>query len=142
MRTGNLRAIISNGRYFKGINPWDPEDSPEAWTGNKITSKDSYKLVPVLYASWMMRAKAMADLPFTIYGKGDTEVDNSDDYENKVGFLPDPYTFMWRAEAAIAGYGSFYYFIERNRARPLALRYWSPDSIINIYVTSLYTDLF
>lgn len=123
----NIRAIIGNGRSYKSINPWNPDDTPEAWTPN--TSKtDTTKLVPIVFSAWSLRSKALADLPFCIY-KGDKEVDNSDDYQNVVKFMPDPYQTFWKWEGALTGYGAFYSFNEHNSSVTKSLYYWKPDTV-------------
>jgi hypothetical protein len=87
-------------------------------------------LVPTLYAAFTLRCKAMADLPFTVY-KGDAVFDSSDDWQNKVGFLPDPARTLWLAEASLISSGSFYFFRERGRqsGQTKGLKYFSPSTI-------------
>lgn len=122
-------AIISNGHEYKGINPWDLDDSSEAWMplAGKIPG-DLRKLVPVLFGAWGVRCKALADLPFTIY-RGDKEIDNSDNYKNALGFLDDPYRFLWLAEASLCGNGEAYYFRMYNNVKTVELHYMNPDTI-------------
>lgn len=128
MTPSNLKTLISDGHQYKAIDPWNPDDTPEAWTGT-VPKEESKKLVPVVYAAWQMRCKAMADLPFSIYGKGETKIDDSDGYKNAVKFLKDPYQFFWKCEAALCGYGSFYFFNEHNKAVTTNLYYWRPDTV-------------
>jgi hypothetical protein len=128
----DIKTYLSNGKKvvhlksIKSMNPWDVDDNT-GWS-NETHKLDDSKLVPILYAAWQIRCKAMADLPFCIY-KGDTAVDDSDDWKNVVGFLPDPRYFLWMSEAALCGTGSAYWFNEHNRAKALALRYWKPSSV-------------
>ena len=131
MKEGNLKALISNGRGFKSINPWDPDDTPQAWTGGQKEAQGG-RLVPVVYAAWQLRCKALADLPFCIYGKGDAEIDNSDDYKGKVVCLPDPYQTFWKMEGSLCGSGRYYFFKEQNRSIVTALRYWTAESVTDI----------
>lgn len=130
LTNGVKRRVVYDGR--KAINPWDTDDSPEAWTG--LDAKpDSAKLVPVLYAAWQLRCKAIADLPFAIYDDSDDVVDSSDDYRGVVKCLPNPSSLFWMAEAALVGYGKAYFFNERNRSMSKKLQYWMPTSVNPVY---------
>lgn len=133
-----MKAILTNGiqqrmvfNSTKSINPWDPDDSPEAWVGTGQQIAKLVTLVPAVQLAWQTRCKAMADLPFCIYGKGDKEIDNSDSYKNAVGFMPNPRHFLWLTEAALVGYGRAYWLKGSNRYKVVKeLKYFMPTSIV------------
>lgn len=130
----DIKAILSNGakertlyKSTKGINPWDPDDHPEAWTGQ--VRPDAVALVPAVQSSIQARCKAMSDLPFCVY-KGDNEIDNSDDYQNKMGFMPNPRLFLWLTEAALICYGKAYWLKQSNKYNYVkGAQYFLPTSI-------------
>jgi hypothetical protein len=130
----DIKAILSNGARErtlyssrKGVNPWDPDSSPEAWLGT--TKPNVIALVPAVQSAIQARCKAMSDLPFCIY-KGDKEIDNSDDYQNKVGFMPNPRMFLWLTEAALTCYGKAYWLKKSNAYNYVkGSQYFLPDSI-------------
>ena len=97
-------------------------DSPD------VSAKNAYRSVPWLYRAVTMRANSVASVPFTIY-RGETEVDSSEDYQNKVGFLPNPAKLLRMVEASLATMGRAYLFNTHNRAKTLGLRYLLPTSI-------------
>jgi phage portal protein BeeE len=132
-----MKAIITDGIRKRGIfdstklvNPWDPDDSPEAWVIGGQSAVNATQLVPAVYAAWQARCKAMADLPFCLYGKGDNIVDSSDDYKNVTGLLENPRMFFWLAEAALVGYGRAYWLKQNNKYNiTRGLQYFRPDSV-------------
>jgi hypothetical protein len=105
------RVRLTNGT--KSVNPWDVDADPEAWSDYAKNPVNTH-LVPAVYNAWQARCKAMADLPFTIYSKGDKVVDSSDNYQNAVGFLANPRMFFWLCEAALVGFGSTYWNKNKN----------------------------
>ena len=110
---------------------------PEAWTfysGGPDKKplqllKEYWRAVPWLFRGVQIRAQALSALPFAIIGRGDNDVDTSADYENAVGFLPDPVGLLYLVEAALVLLGRAYLFREKNDARTLDLRYLLPTSI-------------
>ena len=92
---------------------------PEAWinfTGGDGTVsglQKYYKAIPWLFRGVNIRANAVAAMPFAIF-KGDTEIDNSDDYQNKVGFMPNPGALFGLIEAALTIWGYSYLFRKAN----------------------------
>jgi hypothetical protein len=92
--------------------------------------------VAYLYAAYDARAQVVSSIPFTVWkwskGKitGKDLVDDSDDWNNVLGFVNDPSTFSYMTEAAAELYGAAYW---RRNANPnkivKALQYFRPDSI-------------
>jgi hypothetical protein len=76
----------------KAISAWNL-DSMEGWTsleGDDRTTVDPiyYYRVPWLHRAVKDRANLVSTMPFSIL-KGETEVDTSQNYQNKLGIMPD-----------------------------------------------------
>lgn len=79
---------------FDGIKAsllWDEQS--DAWTYFSETPRNDimkrYQMIPTLFRAIAMNANAVADMPFKIY-KGKREIESSQDYQNKLEFLPNP----------------------------------------------------
>jgi hypothetical protein len=110
----------------------------EAWTylsgtPDATSSAEKYfKGVPWLYRGVTIRADAIASMPFALF-RGDTEFDKSDDWQNKVGFIPDPGRLWWLIEACLTLEGKAYLFSDNvGKARKL-LRYLRPDGMTPVF---------
>lgn len=110
-------------------------DLPEgAWTyltGKATDDEDLekyYRDVPWLFRGVDIRANAVSTMPFSIY-KGDTEIDNSENYENKVGFLPSPGALFGLIEAALVIWNYAYAFKARNAFLTKSVRYILPTTV-------------
>ncbi len=122
----------SSQTIYKALNPWTDE-TPGVWTGmNNATAAQSMRLVPSMFAGISARTQAMADLPFTIYSvKGDKPLDDSDNYKNKVGFLPYPSRTFSLSEGSLVLAGKSYWFkgtgVKTGAVKEL--KYWIPQSV-------------
>jgi hypothetical protein len=126
--TDGIKSTTFTSKNIKGVDVWNPDSSPEAWTGQ--IKADAYALVPAVQSAWQARCKAIADLPFTIYNQRGDEVDNSDDYKNVVGFMPNPRKFLWMTESALVGYGRAYWLKKSNIYNiTKEMQYFLPTSI-------------
>jgi len=104
---------------------------PEAWTtvggGDNALDyadiKERYIRVPFLNRAVNLRANALASLPFAIVGKDGADIDTSDDYQNAVGFLPNPQRLLYLVESSLFLLGRSYLFRSYNRVKTLDLRY-------------------
>ena len=70
---------------------WD--ETSDAWvyaTGGPIsTAQARFQTIPTLFRGVHIIANAVSAMPFKIYGsKGNKEIDASQNYANKIGFLP------------------------------------------------------
>jgi HK97 family phage portal protein len=107
---------------------------PEAWraiVGHDAGIEDMRELrrsVPWLFRGINLRSGAISSLPFAIMD-GDNEYDTSDDYQNRLGWLPNPGAILGLTEASLTLTGRAYQFVERNRMRYLTLRYLTPNSV-------------
>ena len=121
------------------LNPWIKaitiDDLPEAaWQylaggAQENDLKTFYQLVPWLFRAVDIRANAVASMPFSIV-KGETEVDNSEDYQNTLKVLANPGMFFGLIEAALIMWGYAYAFKAPNLfGVSQGLRYLLPTSI-------------
>lgn len=125
--------------YFDGAKSIELAQYPDtAWewlTGEPDDGvsgiRDFYKAIPWLYRGVELRAGAVAKMPFEIY-KGDTVVDQSNEYTNVVGFLPDPVRIFKLIDMSLTLLGSAYLFNIRNDAVTLDLKYLNPTTITPI----------
>jgi hypothetical protein len=110
--------------------------SPEAWTilTGGATGQDSdiqklYGSVPWLNRGVGIRSAAMAKMPFTIFD-GENEFDTSDNYQNKLGWWPNPDATLALVEASLTLMGRAYLFKVRGALNIIQhLRYLLPTSI-------------
>ena len=107
---------------------------PEAWhtLSGAADLSDAAKLhraVPWLFRGVDLRADAVADMPFVIL-RGETEVDSSRSWQNRIGFLPRPREILWLIEASLTIWGYCYLEQGRNVGRRLReLRYLLPTTV-------------
>lgn len=88
-----------------------------------------FRGVAWLYRGVQIRAHAVASMPFHIVSKAGDEWDISDDYQNKLGWLPNPRRLFYLTEAALTCYGTAYWWREANRVTTTGVRYMRPDTI-------------
>lgn len=107
----------------------------EAWSylfgGPDQDSKklqELYNMVPWMFRGVGIRAQAMQTIPFKIM-QGENEIDNSEDYQNAVGWLPDPFELLYLTEGALALHGRSYWFRARNLLKTKEVRWMFPLSI-------------
>jgi len=123
---------MSDYNPFKTVSMSDlPEGAWTYITGQPQDEKDIqtyYKAIPWLFRGVDIRADAVASMPFSIY-RGETEIDNSEDYQNVVKFLPNPGGLFGLLEAALVIWNYAYAFKLRNEFMTKGLRYLLPSSI-------------
>lgn len=98
---------------YDGMKSYDaPMNMPEAWSslGQQKDATDS-ELASRVAAVFRVRdllSNAVANVPFSIY-EGETEIDNSADWQNAIGFMPNPIDLIrrWRLSLTMsnAAYG-------------------------------------
>ena len=133
------KIIMTDGTrtetIIKSANVWD-ETTPGVWSPDPSDLRkqaQSMRLIPSVFAGVNVRMQAMSDLPFTIYKmRGDAVVDNSDNYQNRIGFLPMPSLTFGLAEGSLVTYGSSYWYKGRGKMTGTVkeLKYWQAESII------------
>lgn len=88
------RLVFTDGGNTKAINPWDVDGNPEAWTwysGQPRRVQDEYySKVAAMYRAINLKANTVSSIPFALLDSNGEEYDSSKQWENKVGFLPNP----------------------------------------------------
>lgn len=84
--------------------------------------------VPWLHRGVDLRAGAVASMPFAIM-RGKTDMDSSDEWENKVGFLPNPVNLLWLIEASLTMANRAYLYRDLLGSRTLDVRYITPTGV-------------
>lgn len=109
-----------------------PDDAWD-WLSGRPTNEveaDYFKFIPTLFRAVQLRSQAVSSMPFQIVkGNGEEPFDSSDDWQNKVGFLPNPFVLLQLVEAALCLSGRAYLFKVRSQAMPKELRYILPASV-------------
>ena len=132
----NQQLYMVDGRGVKSVPMESLPASAWSWktphlTGDDADVEERYIHVPFLRRAVDLRAKTVAALPFAIVDKasGD-QIDGSDDWQNKCGFMPNPGDLFERIEASLCLAGRAYLFRSRNnRDVTLGLRYLLPTSV-------------
>ena len=94
-----LGSLLTDGRKAVPLNALPPE----AWTfitgegPDAAELKTLYDRVPWLFRGVGVRAVSLPVIPFVIL-RGEEEIDSSDDYQNTLGWLPDPFTLLEQIE--------------------------------------------
>lgn len=90
--------------------------------------KQAHKVVPWLFRGTDIRKNAVASVPFKIYS-GEDEIDSSANYQNVVGFLPNPFRLLREIEGSLTLTGRTYLWNTHNRVKVLDLRYLVPTTV-------------
>ena len=110
---------------------------------SSVSVDEAVSAVAFCFRGMRLRAQALSTLPFEIIrktsstegkpadteGSGDDVLDASDDYQNALGFWPDPVDTLWRIEESLTAWGRGYLFREQNRVINLGLKYLHPQSV-------------
>jgi len=127
--------ILFNGLKAMTLKTGNIERYPdEAWNwlaGEREHGESAqiyFKAVPWLYRGVTLIADAVASVPFSIW-KGNTEFDTSDDYQNKVGFMPNIKTLLWLIAACLTLEPYCYLFSDNVGKIRKRLRYILPDGV-------------
>lgn len=109
--------------------------SEDAWTyliggEDKSDIRSYFQTVPWLFRGVTMRAQAVAAMPFEIT-RGETIIDDSAEYENKLGIIDNPQRLFWLIESALTLIG--YCYLEKTSNllgnKTMGVRYLLPTSI-------------
>lgn len=139
----NSRLVLVDGMgASKSINPWDVDDSPQAWTQlsggpqtlDQKAVSEFFSKVPWMRRGVELVATGVATMPFTISKWSGTSAseepfDTSESYANKVKFLPNPQKLFWLIAASRQLTGRAYVYNTRNKFMTKALDYRVPTSI-------------
>jgi len=88
-----------------------------------------HRAVPSLYRGTDLRAMSISTLPFDILGPSGDIVDTSADYQNALGYWPNPTDHLYLTEASLTLQGRSYLFRLHNQVVTTGLRYMLASSI-------------
>jgi phage portal protein BeeE len=141
MKTTTKTYMIDGSKAIKSFT--HDEYRPEAWTwlsggpdeGEDKTIKDYYRAVPWLFRGVGMVANAVASLPFDIVTTSGDVYDSSDDYQNKLEYLPNPYRLLWLITASLWLTGKAYVWNGKGErsGQTKMLKYLIPTSVTPDY---------
>jgi len=103
-----------------------------------ITVPQAIASVAFIFRAVRLRSQAVATLPFDIIRRkgdvgsesGDEVFDSSTDYQNALGYWPDPVDMLTRIEESLSTVGSAYVRKAINPAKYIKdLQYWAPRTI-------------
>jgi len=120
---------------FDGVKSVDLWNGDEGWTilsgeGTENNVMDYYKFIPTLYRAVQLRMYSVATMPFRLTkGNGAKDYDTSSDWQNKIGFLPNPFILLELIEASLVVAGRAYLFRDRSAAGTKKLTYHLPSSV-------------
>jgi phage portal protein BeeE len=134
----DYNSLIQRPFYQTKVNPATKSVGLSAlddfwYTDNPRQNDDTdpatlFRAVAWLYRGVQLRSNAVAAMPFRIM-RGETEIDTSTDYQNALGWLPNPRRLIYMTEAALTCYGRAYWLRETNRVTTKGVRYVRPDTI-------------
>ena len=144
----NKLLYAPDGESIKSIDL--PQYPDEAWNwisgGPDVPGKDKqakhyYSRVAAVYRVANMSAEAIASIPFVILDSSGEDWDKSDDWKNKIGFMPHPKELfrLWRLSLFMTC--SAYGFMEGNRVIK-DLRYIVPTTITPVISASAGLEAF
>jgi hypothetical protein len=123
-----MKATIFDG--LKGFNIPMSYDSDFGWDvyGQEVQDAELYSRVAIVNAAMNLNQRAVESLPFAIYDAAGNEWDTSADYQNKLGFLPNPRKLfgLWRKSLGFTNRA--YGLMEKQRGK-MELRYIVPNTI-------------
>jgi hypothetical protein len=124
-----LKTYLLDGQAVKNLDLPQYPDAAWTWITGAPDNQDLdlYSKVATVYRVANMTADAVSNLPFSVLRNGE-EVDQSDDWQNIIGFMGNPRELirLWRLSLFFTN--SAYGFMEGNRAIR-NLRYIVPTTI-------------
>lgn len=125
-----MRTSYFDGKHLKGFNIPVSWDSDLGWDvyGKEVQGDELYGKVAAVYRAINLNADALSSLPFALVDKNGNDFDTSEDWKNKVGFLPNPKKMLglWRKSLAMTN--TAYAKFERVK-RDMLLRYIVPTTM-------------
>lgn len=122
-----MQNIFFDGLHMKGLNIPMSWDSDIGWDvyGKDMEDKDLYSRVAVVFRAVDLNANALSNVPFALVTERGADYDTSADWQNKVGFMPNPRKLfrLWRKSLTMTN--AFYGWLERGKP----LRYLVPNTI-------------
>jgi len=125
-----MRLTYFDGKKAVGIGDLDRFMEYPVNQNTKTLNKDAlYQAVAFVYRGVQLRAQVLSALPFEIVNEAGDVIDQSSDYQNAVGWMPDPVRMLSLMEQSLCVAGYSYWFREQNRVKLLDLKYWNPYTI-------------
>jgi hypothetical protein len=123
-----MKATIFDG--LKGFNIPMSLDSDFGWDvyGQEVQDAELYSRVAIVNAAMNLNQRAIQSLPFAIYDAAGNEWDTSADYQNKLGFLPNPRNLFGLFRKSLGFTNRAYGLMEKQRGK-MQLRYIVPNTI-------------
>jgi phage portal protein BeeE len=136
-----------DSRYGRIVTATKSIDLPQwpteswVWYGGKpvLEGHNTVMEVPWTYRAIFMISQCISDIPFALM-RGETDFDTSDDWKNKIGFLPNPKELLWKTAASLQRYGVAYHHrlrINETSNTVKELRYLDPNSITYDYLLAI-----
>lgn len=111
--------VMDGGQEVKSSLLWD--ESTDAWkyfsNSPQAIVTGLYRTIPTLYRGINIIENEVQNVPFTVYNKKGEEVDNTEDWQNIVGFLPNPRKVFGLVSQSLDRHGQAYLLKEQNRAK-------------------------
>ena len=134
--------LFTDGKEVKNI--LFPNLPDEAWhfysgapEGDEV---DLYASVAAVYRAANLNADTLAGLPFAIVNKAGNDIDTSDDWQNVVGFMPNPKELIRLWRLSMFATNSAYAFRETRKGVD-KYRYIVPTSIEPVFDKAFPFDL-
>ena len=122
------KLFMVNKTGVKNIDlPQFPDSAWDWTTGEPESDVDLYSTVAAVFRAVNLTANATSALPFQLR-RGDEVVDDSQDWTNYVGFMPNPRELirLWRMSLSMTN--KAYGFVEQTK-RGKNIRYIAPSTI-------------
>lgn len=108
----NSKLIAMDGSSAKSINPWDLDNHQEAWSSfsgqPQTPQQEALSRVAAAFRAFNLKANTVASVPFSLFSKNGDEYDNSNEWENKVKFLPNPQELLRLDALSLMSSNTFY----------------------------------
>ncbi len=99
----------------KSASVWNVDD-PTGWNIlGQATKASELELVPILAFCVDDVSQTLSTVPFSLYD-GEREIDNSETWDNVIGFMPNPQDFIRTCAASLLLSGAAYYGRQNNAA--------------------------
>ena len=130
---------IKRGVYFmdgkqelKSSLLWD--EATDAWkyfsNSPHAVVSGLYRTIPTLYRGISIIENECQNVPFSVFNKSGEEIDNTNDWQNTVGFLPNPRRLFGTVSQSLDRHGQAYLLKEQNRAGIVKSLKWMAQSNI------------
>jgi phage portal protein BeeE len=124
--------FVDGKQELKSSLLWD--DATDAWkyysNAPHAVVSGLYRTIPTLYRGISIIENECQNVPFAVFNKSGEEVDNTQDWQNTVGFLPNPRRVIGTVSQSLDRHGQAYLLKEQNRAGIVKSLKWMAASNI------------